>query len=145
MLMKKKHFQGEDRPLRMLLWAVLIVGGLSVVAGCSKADPGEVAARSAKQYYDYLLEGKYEAFVDGRYQPEAIPESYRAKLVSLSKMYVSQMDVEHRGLKETRIVSVKADTARHEANVFLVFCFGDSTSEEVCVPMVEHQGLWYLR
>lgn len=117
-----------------------------LMADCSKTpDPAEVAARAAKQYYDYLLEGKFEAFVDGRYQPEAIPASYRDNLISLAKMFVSQQELEHRGLKETRIVNAQADTARHEASVFLVFCYGDSTSEEVLVPMVESRGLWYLR
>ena len=50
--------------------------------GCSpKVDPADVAAQVAKQYYDYLLEGKYEAFVDGKYRPDSIPGSYRDQLV----------------------------------------------------------------
>ena len=38
-----------------------------------------------------------------------------------------------------------ADEAHHEANVFLTLCYGDSTVEEICVPMVESKGIWYLR
>ena len=114
--------------------------------GCSpKVDPADVAAQVAKQYYDYLLEGKYEAFVDGKYRPDSIPGSYRDQLVMNMKMFMGQQEREHRGIKEARIVNAVADTARHEANVFLVFCYGDSTVEEVVVPMVESQGIWYLR
>ena len=136
----------KRRVWRRILCALLVVLAQWFMASCARnVDPADVAAQAAKQYYDYLLEGKYESFVDGRYQPEAIPASYRDNLISLAKMFVSQQELEHRGLKETRIVNAEADTARHEANVFLVFCYGDSTSEEICVPMVESQGLWYLR
>ncbi|MBR5697288.1 MAG: hypothetical protein IKX44_01520 [Prevotella sp.] len=113
--------------------------------GCAKPDPADVAAQAAKQYYDYLLKGKYEAFVDGKYRADSIPGSYRDQLIMNMKMFVGQQEREHRGIKETRVVNAEADTARHEANVFLVFCYGDSTVEEVLVPMVESKGIWYLR
>jgi hypothetical protein len=129
------------------IWFALLTfpfwGGLGW--GCSRPDPADVAAQAAKQYYDYLLEGKYDAYVDGQYRPDSIAESYRAQLIMNAKMFMGQQQREHRGIKETRIVNAVADTARHEANVFLVFCYGDSTTEEVCVPMVEQNGLWQLR
>ena len=37
------------------------------------------------------------------------------------------------------------DTAAHVANAYLIFSYGDSTEERVCVPMVESRGTWYLR
>lgn len=121
--------------------ATLLLG----VWACGGKDPGEVAAHAAKQYYDYLLQEKYDAFVDGQYRPDAIPSSYREQLIANSKMFMSQQAQEHRGIKEVRIVDAKADTAQHAANVFLLFAYGDSTSEEINVPMVEHEGIWYLR
>jgi len=126
------------------LFTLLLLGGLAWSCG-PKHNPADVAAKAAKQYYDYLLEGKFEAFVDGQYRPDSIPGSYRDQLITNMKMFMGQQQREHRGIKETRIVNAEADTARHEANVFLVFCYGDSTIEEVLVPMVEHQGIWYLR
>ncbi len=121
--------------------AALMLG----VWACAEKDPGELAAHAAKQYYDYLLQEKYDAFVDGQYRPDAIPSSYREQLVTNAKMFMGQQAKEHRGIKEVRIVNAQADTARHAANVFLLFAYGDSTSEEVNVPMVEHEGIWYLR
>ena len=31
------------------------------------------------------------------------------------------------------------------ANVFLIFVYGDSATEEVLVPMIEHKDVWYMR
>ena len=122
-----------------------IVLGTVFLVGCSKDDAGAVAAKAAKQYYDYLLEGKYEAWVDGHYQPERIPEGYREQLIVNAGMFMWQQQREHRGIHEVRIASAKADTARHTADVFMVFVYGDSTNEETLVPMVEHDGLWYMK
>lgn len=140
--MMKKYY----KILTLALLSLPLWGGLGWgLCSCSSHSSADKAARVAKQYYDYLLEGKYDAFVDGRYQPEAIPDSYREQLIKNAKMFMGQQQIEHRGIKETRIVNATADEKRHEANVFLTLCYGDSTVEEVCVPMVESDGIWYLR
>lgn len=126
---------------------LFLIGCCTLCWGCSNSGPtpDEVAGKAAKAYYDLLLEGKYEQFVDGSYRPEAIPESYREQLVTNMKMFMGEQQEAHRGLKQVRVVSAKADTAKHVANAFLLFVYGDSTSEEVLVPMVEHKGVWYMR
>ena len=101
--------------------------------------------KRAKQYYDQLVEGRYADFVDAHYQPDSIPASYREQLVANARMFMGQQQAEHRGIKEVRIAHAMADTASHQASVFLVLCYGDSTSEEVLVPMVERRGTWLLR
>lgn len=116
-----------------------------IVACTSSLDEGEVAARAAKQYYDYLLQDNISSFVDGHYRPDSIPDTYREQLITNTKMYVNQQNEEHRGIKDIRIVDTKTDMQKHAANVFLVLSFGDSTSEEIVVPMVESGGVWYLR
>lgn len=116
-----------------------------IVACTSSLDEGEVAARAAKEYYGYLLQGNIASFVDGHYRPDSIPDTYREQLITNTKMYVNQQNEEHRGIKDIRIVDTKTDMQKHAANVFLVLSFGDSTSEEIVVPMVESDGVWYLR
>ncbi len=116
-----------------------------IVACTSSLDEGEVAARAAKEYYGYLLQGNIASFVDGHYRPDSIPDTYREQLIANTKMYVNQQNEEHRGIKDIRIVDTKTDMQKHAANVFLVLSFGDSTSEEIVVPMVESGGVWYLR
>lgn len=117
-----------------------------MVVGCSMGpDPGEVAAQAAKEYYMQLLAGKYEHYVDGFYRPDSIPPSYRRQLIDNAKMFVGQQKDERRGIIDVRVVNGVADTAKRSANVFLLFAYGDSTSEEVVVPMVLHRGVWYMR
>lgn len=129
--------------MRALLFIFLL---LLTVMGCtSTPNVNEVAARSAKQYYKYLLTGQYESFVDGKYHTDRIPGSYRNQLVDNAKMYMAQQEQDHRGIKDVRIVNAKVDTSRHVANVFLVFAYGDSTSEEIVVPMVEKDNVWYMK
>lgn len=44
------------------------------VSSCSNAkpqDPNELAVRAAKVYYDYLIAGNYEAYVDDSIVPTA--------------------------------------------------------------------------
>lgn len=118
---------------------------MMIVACTSSLDEGEVAARAAKEYYGYLLQGNIASFVDGHYRPDSIPDTYREQLITNTKMYVNQQNEEHRGIKDIRIVDTKTNMQKHAANVFLVLSFGDSTSEEIVVPMVESAGVWYLR
>ena len=118
---------------------------LLAVACSSGPDPGEVAAQAAKEYYTQLLAGKYEHYVDGFYRPDSIPESYRRQLIDNAKMFVGQQKDERRGILDVRVVNAVADTTKRSANVFLIFAYGDSTSEEVVVPMVQHRGVWYMR
>lgn len=127
----------------VLILACLLLG----FAACSdkKDDSGEVAARAAKLYYDYLLHGDYDAFVAGTYRPDSLPASYQRQLADNAAMFIGQQNDEHRGIKDIRIVNSKADTAKHVAQVMLQFVYGDSTNEQIVVPMVQHKGVWYLR
>ena len=118
---------------------------LLAVACSSGPDPGEVAAQAAKEYYTQLLAGKYEHYVDGFYRPDSIPASYRRQLIDNAKMFVGQQKDERRGILDVRVVNAVADTTKRSADVFLIFAYGDSTSEEVVVPMVQHRGVWYMR
>lgn len=128
--------------MKKLLYLFVV---MMIVACTSSPDEGEVAARAAKEYYGYLLQGNIASFVDGHYRPDSIPDTYREQLITNTKMYVNQQNEEHRGIKDIRIVDTKTDMQKHAANVFLVLSFGDSTSEEILVPMVESGGVWYLR
>ena len=125
---------------RLYLFVAMVI-----VACTSSLDEGEVAARAAREYYGYLIQGNIASFVDGHYRPDSIPDTYQEQLITNTKMYVNQQNEEHRGIKDIRIVDAKTDMQKHAANVFLVLSYGDSTSEEIVVPMVESGGVWYLR
>ncbi len=120
-----------------------------VLASCgnkaSNVSPDEMASRAAKLYYENLLHGKCEAYVDGFYRPDSIPESYREQLIVSAKQYVGQMKKDHQGLVSVEAVGARTDTAKHVGEAYLLLGFGDKTKEEVVVPLVLHDGNWMLR
>ena len=120
-----------------------------LLAACSGKpsgpDAAQLAANAAKTYYEQLLKGDYGSFVDGRYQPTELPESYRRQLIANAKMFVGQEQKEHKGIKSVAVADGRADTAKHVANAFLTFTYGDGTKEQVVVPMVEVKDVWYMR
>lgn len=138
------------RLLALCLFAFSVISFCNLFfVGCgSKAEsimPAQVAANAAKVYYEQLLQGDYGAFVDGRYQPNRLPQGFREQLVANAKMFIGQQEKEHKGIKTVVVTDAKADTASHVANAFLTFVYGDGTKEEVLVPMVESKGVWYMR
>lgn len=129
-------------------YILYVVMALLFLSSCSKkqeVDQGELAAIAAKGYYDLLLEGKYEEYVAGTYRTDSIPDSYHKQLILNAKMFIEQQQEEHRGIKQVNILSAKADTAHHVANVFLSVVYGDSLKEQVVVPMVQVDGQWKMR
>ena len=52
---------------------------------------------------------------------------------------------EHGGIDSVRVLRAVADTAARRADVYLLLCFGDSTKEEVLVPMVGGPEKWRLK
>lgn len=118
---------------------------MAMTACSSRPVETDVVGATAKQYYDYLIEGNYDAFVDGQYHSDSIPPQYREQLVANAKMFVAQQKSEHHGLHEVKIKTTKINKKAHTAEAFLVFVYGDSTTEEVLVPMTEHDNLWYMK
>jgi hypothetical protein len=128
------------------IFSFILLFALCSLTACNFGNsPADIAAQTAKQYYEWLLQGKYDQFVDGQYRPDSIPASYRAQLMVNAKMFMTQQKEEHRGIREIRIMNADADTVRHVANAYLVFTYGDSTNEEVVVPMVQRKGVWYMK
>ena len=128
--------------MKQILYFIILAAAFSA---CSSRHPEEQAAKAAKQYYDLLLRGKYEAFVDARQDSQDASAEYRSQLVDNMRMFAAQMEKEHQGMRDVRIVNCIADEEGRAANAFLAVCFGDSTIEEVVVPMVEHDGQWRMR
>ena len=110
--------------------------------GCKRIfnDPAKPVGKAALHYYQQLLNGNYAAF-----RPDSLPSTYRSQLVLNAKMFIEQQQNEHNGLKSVAVAHATIDEAQHTGNAFLTFTYGDGSSEQVVVPMVEHDGVWYLR
>jgi lipoprotein len=117
-----------------------------LITSCSAGvEPSDVAAQAAKGYYQLLLEGKYDSYVDGFFRPDSLPQSYREQLITRVRQFVAEQNALYKGIREVSIERALADTDLHSANVFLILHYGDDTEEEILVPMTEHKGIWYMR
>ena len=113
--------------------------------GCSQPTPEELASLAAKGYYDHLIHGEYESFLEGIDLPDD-PE-YRSQLLNNYRQFMATQQSSRGGIREVRVVRAKTDSIQKQpyTNVFLTLCFGDSTNEEIVVPMVEKDGRWRMR
>lgn len=131
----------------MRLLPIFFLTVLMAVLSCkgNKETPADRAARAAKEYYDHLVAGRYADYLAGRVGTDSIPETYREQLLVNARQFMAQQTKEHGGISEIRVVRAEADSAGLSANVFLLFCFGDSVKEEVVVPMVASGERWMMR
>ncbi len=128
--------------LRLIV--VVLVSAFSWTA-CSGPSAEELASLAAKGYYEHLLKGEYDKFLEGVNGSDTIPDDYREQLLVGYKQFMHQQEQAHRGIREVRIVNAQTDTIQKYTSVFLVLCFGDSTNEEIVVPMVEREGRWRMK
>lgn len=123
----------------------VIVFFLLALIACSGPTPEEMASLAAKGYYDHLVKGEYELFLEGKDGADSLPDDYREQLLASYKQFMALQHNDHHGIREVRISNAKTDSTQNYINVFLVLCFGDSTNEEVVVPMVERNNSWRMK
>lgn len=130
--------------MRKLLLLLIIA-----LAACADKAPSaeELATQAAKGYYEALLAGRYDAFVDGRADIESLPADYRKQLVIAVKQTMAQQRQAHGDLTAIDVSSqspARMDSSLQIMQVFLVLAFADSTREEIVVPMIEREGQWLI-
>lgn len=131
--------------VRLASLAGLASLGILLLGSCSSPSKEELASLAAKGYYDHLIRGEYEAFLEGKSGADSLPASYRSQLLDNYKMFLARQQEEHQGIREVRVANAETDTTLNYTNVFLVLCFGDSVNEEIVVPMVERQEAWRMK
>ena len=123
-----------------------LVSLVFLVAACGGPSREELASLAAKGYYEHLIHGEYEQFYEGMDQRALSEEpAYRSQMLDNLRQFMARQEQEHRGVLEVRVSNVTTDTVQQLTNVFLVLCFGDSTNEEIVVPMVERNGAWRMK
>ncbi|MBP3247892.1 MAG: hypothetical protein J6M36_08400 [Prevotella sp.] len=128
--------------MRKLVYLILIVIVVACSTGVSRE---EQAALAAKGYYTHLVQGEYEQFVEGRFMADSLPADYRSQLIEGYKQFVAQQLEARKGIQEVSVSRAYTDSLAGYTNVLLMLCYGDSTTEEVVVPMVERNGRWMMK
>ena len=118
---------------------------LLLYMACANPSPEEMASIAAKGYYNHLVNGKYEAFLEGKEGADSLSDDYREQLLTSYRQFMAQQNRDHHGILDIRISNAVTDTVLQYTNVFLVLCFGDSVNEEIVVPMVERNGSWRMK
>ena len=134
--------------MKQVSLSILIAVAL-LLAACGEkkknVDQGKLAAKAAKHYYEQLLEGDYEAFLNNENRTNNLPDNYRKQLLLNLKQFVAQQDSVHHGIDSITLGASHFSAKDNTASVFLLFCYGDKTTEQVVVPMVKEHGKWILR
>lgn len=134
--------------MKQVSLSILIAVAL-LLAACGEkkknVDQGKLAAKAAKYYYEQLLEGDYEAFLNNENRTNNLPDNYRKQLLLNLKQFVAQQDSVHHGIDSITLGASHFSAKDNTASVFLLFYYGDKTTEQVVVPMVKEHGKWILR
>lgn len=132
--------------MKQLLYALFLA--VLLLSSCSEnkeTDHGAIAAEAAKHYYENLISGKYKQFLEGMNLPDKLPESYERQMLENFKAFAKRQDKQRKGIKKVSIRSVKFFAKDSTASAFLLLHYGDSTTEQIVVPMLKKHGLWYMR
>ena len=133
----------KKKAMRRFLCLCLLV----VLVACAKElTPTEQAQQAAREYYDHLFAGHYDQWVSGRVGMDSIPDDYRRQLEASAAQFMQQQQEVHGGLKAFEVMRAQPDSSLNLMLVFLQFQYGDSTREEIVVPMVEvNNGIWKIK
>ena len=130
-----------------------------ILAACSSEVSQEKRAlTTAQKYYEQLVAGDYNSFVEGSLMgQDSVPEVYKSQMLLNAQMFMERMQTEHRGIKSVKPLRATVDTIKLRvanepeavkeivAQAYLSLGFADSTKEEIVVPMVLKNDIWYLR
>ena len=124
----------------------LVLTVLMGLCGCSERTPEQQAIDTVVQSFEGLLSGDYEAFLNGRFAADSIPESYREQLLVNYKQFMHQQRKAHGDISSIVATRTQMDSIARQMQVFLMVNYADSTQEEIIVPMVEDaDGLWKMK
>ena len=127
-------------------WLTLL--SLALVVSCS--DEKKVEKHSKPEdvvlaAYNNLIKGEYEKYVMNVQSCDSITEKYRKSLIIAAKQFMAKEKEEKGGITGVSVVNTKTNEAGTYSLVMLTLTYGDSTSEEVAVPVVKVDGSWRLR
>ena len=91
------------------------------------------------------MKGKYDAFLNAENRPDKLPDTYREQLLINLRKFIAVQDSVHHGINSVSIGSSVFTGKDSAASVFLLFHYGDKTTEQVIVPMVKKKGKWIMR
>lgn len=130
---------------RLIVGVALFTINCSLFTSCNSPTKEELASLAAKGYYQHLIEGDFDHFLEGRVMADSLPDDYRSQLIDGYSQFLAQQVKARGGINEVRISRAYTDSTQQYTSVLLMLCYGDSTTEEVVVPMTERNGRWMMK
>ncbi len=129
----------------------LVVSALTVLAiSCSsekkdgfveKATPSEIVETA----YNYLIKGEYEQYLLCVQSYDSIPERYHKSLINVLKQAAENEKKERNGIANVKAIAENTNEKDTYSVVRVDITYGDSTKEEIAVPVVKFNGKWRLK
>lgn len=148
----------EKKMIQRTVFFSFFLSCILLMACSSEVSQEQRAMTTAQKYYEQLVAGDYNSFVEGSLMgQDSVPESYKLQMLLNARMFVERMQKEHNGIKSVKAMRAKVDTIMSRlsgdpeaiqeivAQAYLSVAFADSSIEEIVVPMVFKDDIWYLR
>lgn len=131
--------------MKKVFYFGLLATILFIMASCGGAStPGA----AAKQYAEYVRDGKYEKFVDGIVFDEKMDaakvKEAKEGLTAMLKEKVSKEIEKKQGIKQIDLVSEEVAEDGNTAKVILKQTYGNGETEENTYDMVKQDGKWKM-
>ena len=127
---------------------IILITAMAAITACNSVkeeDNSEVALQTAKAYYDLLLTERYDDFVAGMAGTDSIDSTYHEQMVANTALFVEAQNQFHKGMVSFTPVRAERDSTLQCINALLSVTFADSTRETISVPMIERNGVWYMK
>lgn len=128
--------------MRRLLYCLIFAVFVSVWTACNRKE-SHPAGEAALVYYGYLINGQYAEYINSIAYSDSMTDEYKSQMIDLTAQYMAREKELRGGLVNVELVG---DTvADNLASAFIEVIYGDSTREEISVPMVLCNGIWKLQ
>ena len=128
--------------MRKLLYFFIALVTISVIVSSCRKDMS--AREAAEKYYGYLIKGDVDGYMRGMADYDSLTEEYREQL---RDMFLQYLDYEKQ--MRSGLISVEAtrDTLidEHNSYVFVLVTYGDSTQEQLSLPLVLTDKGWRMK
>ena len=101
------------------------------------------AMTAAEKYYQCLIDTDYNAWIDGTLHSETFTPEIRQERIDMLRQYLQDEELARNGIKSAK--ALRDTVVEENAYVFLDLAYGDSTHEEVLLPMVKVGEVWKMK
>lgn len=124
----------------LIIFIGIIFAAVLTVVSCKKE---ATAMAAAEHYYKCLMDSDYNTWIDGTIHSEALTPEIRQERIDMMRQYLHAEQQHRKGLQAAK--ALRDTIVEDNAFVFMELQFGDSTSEEILVPMVRVGEIWKMK